>query len=295
MWSRRAAAVAVAGAVLCGLAACSERAEAPAAEVAPASRIVELEGQFAAASRVRGAKAAFLEFLAEDSIVLQPGPVWGRAAWENAEERADTLDWKPDRAQLSADGRWGYSTGPWTLTRAEGGATLTGRYLTVWRESGHGWRVVFDGGFTGAAADGAAPATPARLDAAGCARDSAAKDSDLQQLDIGLAGTADAGSYADRLRDRAAPGLALFHPPNVAGAEGTAALEIAFAALSPTTQLLPMGAGLAGSGDLGYTYGLSAPAAEAAADAAYVHIWCRGPDHWRLLVELRAPLPPPAG
>lgn len=295
MWSRRAAAKAVAALVLCGLSACSERTEAPAAAVAAASRIVELEGQFAAASRARGAKAAFLEFLAEDSIVLQPGPVWGRAAWENAEQRADTLDWRPDRAQLSADGRLGYSTGPWTLTQAEDGATLTGRYLSVWRESADGWRVVFDGGFAGVAADDAAPAGPARLDAADCARDAAARDGDLQQLDIGLAGTADAGSYADRLRDRAAPGLALFHPPDAAGAEGTAALESAFAALSPTTQLLPMGAGLAGSGDLGYTYGLSAPAADASADAAYVHIWCRGSDSWRLLVELRAPLPPPAG
>ncbi len=35
----------------------------------------------AAASRERGARAAFLEFLDQESIVLQPGPIWGRAAW----------------------------------------------------------------------------------------------------------------------------------------------------------------------------------------------------------------------
>jgi len=28
---------------------------------------------------------AFLEFLAGDAVVLQPGPVWGRAAWEVAD------------------------------------------------------------------------------------------------------------------------------------------------------------------------------------------------------------------
>lgn len=245
--------------------------------------IVELEGRFAAASRERGARAAFLEFLAEDSIVLRPGPVWGRAAWEAAPDSPVTLDWKPDRAQLAADGRFGFSTGPWTLTRAEGGAMLEGRYVTVWRQTGDGWRVVFDGGLVGS---GAATEGPVRLDEARCQGDTEARAGDLQALDIELS----AGEFGEQLREVAASGLVLFHAPNAAGAEGMA-LEAAIAALSPTGQLLPMGAGLATSGDLGYTYGLAAPSVDASADAAYVHIWCRAADGWRLLLELRAPLP----
>ncbi len=299
MWRNRVTAFLVAPLALCALAACGERQPPPPA--ATGGTIVELEGRFAAASRERGAKAAFLEFLAEDSIVLQPGPVWGRAAWEAADELPGTLAWAPDRAQLAADGRFGYASGPWTLTSKEGKPVLEGRYVTVWRKAGGngetdaGWRVVFDGGFARAPSATAAPTQPVRLDSAQCTGDPAAQGSELQLLDLDLAGTPGGDSYAARLRQHAAPGLVLFHPPNAEGAEGTAALESALAALSPVTQLLPMGAGTATSGDLGYTYGLAAPAAEASADAAYVHIWCRSADGWRLLLELRGPLPPPAG
>lgn len=300
MWRNRVAVLVVAPLALCALAACSERKPArPLA--ATGSLIVELEGQFAAASRARGAKAAFLEFLAEDSIVLQPGPVWGRAAWEAADDLPGTLDWTPDRAQLAADGRFGYATGPWTLTDAEGKPAIGGRYVTVWRKTGGNgegdaaWRVVFDGGFARAPSAATAPTQPVRLDSALCVGDPAAKAGDLQVLDLGLAGTPGGDSYAARLRQHAAPGLVLFHPPNAEGAAGAEALEAALAALSPTTQLLPMGAATATSGDLGYSYGLAAPAAEASADAAYVHVWCRSTDGWQLLLELRGPLPPSAG
>ena len=274
--------------------ACGERkpAEPPAAT---GGLLVELEGQFAAASRERGARAAFLEFLDEESIVLQPGPVWGRAAWETADELPGTLDWAPDRAQVASDGGFGYASGPWTLTSPEGQPMLEGRYVTVWRKAAGvdaAWRVVFDGGFARPPTE-AAPAQPLSLDAAQCAGDPAAQDSDLQQLDLGLAGEPGAESYSQRVQQYAAPELVLFHPPNAEGATGAEAVEVALAALPPTLQLLPMGAGAASSGDLGYTYGLAAPAADASANAAYVHVWCHGPAGWRLLLELRAPLPPP--
>lgn len=283
----------VAPAALCLLVACGERAAEAPAEVAAGATLVELEGRFAAASRAQGAKAAFLEFLAEDSIVLQPGPVWGRAAWEAMPDRPGTLDWAPDRAQLAADGRFGYASGPWTLADADGKRVAEGRYVTVWRKSGEEWKVVFDGGLPRAPTAMTLPQAHARLDAAHCTGDPAAKGGDLQLLDLGLAGAADGDGYAARLRQLAAPGLALFHPPNAEGAESAGALDAALAALPATTQLLPMGAGVATSGDLGYTYGLAAPGPGASADAAYVHVWCRGTDGWRLLLELRAPLPAP--
>jgi hypothetical protein len=85
---------------------------------------------------------------------------------------------------------------------------------------------------------------------------------------------------------------ALFHPPAVAGALDAAARLTALTALPATLQYWPMGAGIAQSGDLGYSYGLSAPAPGASADAAYVHIWCRQAPGWRLAVQLRSNFPP---
>jgi ketosteroid isomerase-like protein len=93
-------------------------------------------------------KAAFLEFLGEDSIVLQPGPVWGRAAWTVRKEVMAKLEWVPDRAQLAQSGDFGFTTGAWLLTPADPAAgKAEGRYFTVWQQSAGGWRVLFDGGF----------------------------------------------------------------------------------------------------------------------------------------------------
>jgi ketosteroid isomerase-like protein len=138
----------------CAAAACS-REPAPGRAGLPAdgppathATLVELEAGFAAAARDRGVKAAFLEYLGADSIVLQPGPVRGRAAWTGKSEVPATLEWLPDRAQMSRSGEFGFSTGPWLLTpddAADGPAE--GRYLSVWHKTGDDWRVLFDGGF----------------------------------------------------------------------------------------------------------------------------------------------------
>jgi hypothetical protein len=72
--------------VACAAAACSRESApgraGPPAALPPATHatLIELEAGFAAAARERGVKAAFLEYLGEESIVLQPGPVRGRAA-----------------------------------------------------------------------------------------------------------------------------------------------------------------------------------------------------------------------
>ena len=176
------------------LAGCATR---PAAqpEVQPprtAQLVVDLEGRFAAASREKGARTAFLEFLAGDAVVLQPGPVWGRAAWEVADELAGTLDWAPDWAELAGDETLGFATGPWLLTPTEG-APVEGRYLTVWRKSAAGWAVVFDGGFGRRAAETvSSPAPQARLGVAKCEPGSRASPGELQLRDLSLSGSVDA-------------------------------------------------------------------------------------------------------
>lgn len=290
---RVARSIAAGAAIMLASCAAAPPAGRPAAVADGGAWIAELESRFAEASRARGARAAFLEFLAADSIVLQPGPVWGRATWEAAEDLPGTLDWAPDMALLSAGGELGFSTGPWTLRPREPGPVVEGRYLSVWRRTADGWRVVFDGGFGRKPGDeplvpGAAP----RLDPAPCEPGPAVPSGELQLADLALSGSASGEDHAARVLARAASGLVVFHPPDVEGARDGQAQRVALSALPVTTQLWPMGAGIAGSGDLGFSYGLSAPAPDATADAAYVHVWCRAADGWRLLVALRTPLSP---
>jgi hypothetical protein len=87
------------------------------------------------------------------------------------------------------------------------------------------------------------------------------------------------------------PDAWLFDGPSIEGAGVAAAREAALAKLPMALHYWPMGAGIASSSDLGYSYGLSAPDPGASADASYVHIWCRNGGGWRLALQLRTSLP----
>ncbi len=226
--------------------------------------------------------------------MLQPGPVWGRAAWTVRKEAQDTLEWQPDRAQLSRSGDLGFTTGPWLLTPRDADAgTAEGRYLSVWGKTGVGWRVLFDGGF-GRAPAGAwdSRSSEPKLGSHACLGGEPMPPGELQLLDLEISGIAGGESHQARIRRRLAPASALFHPPSVEGALDAATQSAVLAALPATLQYWPMGAGIADSGDLGYSYGLSASAPGASADSAYVHIWCRLAPGWRLAVQLRSNFPP---
>ncbi len=185
------------------LGACPSRPaqQAPAAVAETHSTIVDLEARFAAASRERGAKAAFLEFLHEESIVLQPGPTWGRAAWTTNDELPGTLDWLPDRAQISAAGDLGFASGPWVLEpRDPEGRRIEGRYVTVWKKGSAGWRVIFDGGF-GRKPAGAWEARSKNpvLGPFACERGAAVPPGELQLLDLAMSGIPGGRTHQERV------------------------------------------------------------------------------------------------
>lgn len=281
--------------VAAALGACSSgpAPKAPAAAAEDHATIVSLEARFAAASRERGARAAFLDVLHDESIVLQPGPTWGRAAWTVNEDLPGTLDWLPDRAQISVDGDLGFASGPWMLEpRDPEGARVEGRYVTVWKKDTAGWRVIFDGGFgrKPAGAWEARSKEPA-LGPFACERGAAVPPGELQVLDLAISGIPGGRTHQERVLAELDDRAVLFHRPAVEGAADAAARATALAALPATLQYWPMGAGIASSGDLGYSYGLSAPDPAASADASYVHIWCRHREGWRLALQLRTRLP----
>jgi ketosteroid isomerase-like protein len=118
-------------------------------ETAALKGLLETEYAFGqqAHTSVRG---AFLEYLAEDSLVLQPGPVPGRAFYMAAKEVAGSLEWFPADADVAASGDLGFTTGPWIYSLT--GAQIHGHFVTVWkRDATCRWRVEFDGGVSHAA------------------------------------------------------------------------------------------------------------------------------------------------
>jgi hypothetical protein len=109
-------------------------------------------------------REAFLEYLAEGSLVLEPMPVPGRAFYSAAQDDSGKLEWYPALADLSGSEDLGFTTGPWIYTAAAGGAPLHGDFLTIWkRDATCRWQVEFDGGISHVAPTEAEPeATPDR-------------------------------------------------------------------------------------------------------------------------------------
>lgn len=118
-------------------------------------RLLNTDTQFAKMSLEKGAAEAFNYFLTEDAMGMSHGqhPVIGREKLyaEMKEGQEDyTLDWEPQRAEVSAseDMGWTWGTFTMTFTDDEGQDQMQyGKYLNIWARQDDGqWRVLVDMG-----------------------------------------------------------------------------------------------------------------------------------------------------
>jgi len=86
-----------------------------ASDTAALRSLLETEYAFGQAAR-NSVRAAFLEYLADDSLVLQPGPTPGRAFYAAAKDNSNKLEWYPAMADLAGSDDLGFTTGPWIYT-----------------------------------------------------------------------------------------------------------------------------------------------------------------------------------
>src|SRR5256714_1162070 len=111
--------------------------------------LVEMEHAFAKAAATKGTRDAFLEFLADDGIIFQPGPVNGKKFWTERPSRKGLLSWEPIFADVSRAGDLGYTTGPWEFrpNGPDDQPVAFGQYFTIWKKQGDGsWKAVLDRG-----------------------------------------------------------------------------------------------------------------------------------------------------
>jgi len=111
--------------------------------------LVEMEHAFAKAAATKGTRDAFLEFLADDGIIFQPGPVNGKKFWSERQPRKGLLSWEPIFADVSRAGDLGYTTGPWEFrpNGPDDQPVAFGQYFTIWKKQRDGsWKAVLDRG-----------------------------------------------------------------------------------------------------------------------------------------------------
>ena len=111
--------------------------------------LVQAERDFAKAAATKGTRDAFLEFIADDGILFQPGPVNGKKLWTERQPRKGLLSWEPIFADVSRAGDLGYTTGPWEFrpNGPDDKPVAFGQYFTIWKKQADGsWKFVLDRG-----------------------------------------------------------------------------------------------------------------------------------------------------
>lgn len=272
--------------LLAALAAgCAEKL--PHAHVLP---LVEAEQAFARSSAAQGTKAAFLDHLAPDAVILDPEPVPGRPHHAGQPDAGPKLTWTPSYAEIARSGDFGYTAGPYRRTGADGQVRF-GHHVAVWQKQGKRWLVVVDAGVAhlpplqvSEPLSYAPPPRPAR----GAAVDITAGLRALMATDDALiAAWATSGSQA--LLAHATDDLRYF-PPGVLPLAGRGAVQAALAVSRDELRFTQTGAGLASSGDLGYTHGRATRKTGPEApplSGGYLRVWRRSAAGvWQVALEL---------
>lgn len=120
--------------------------------------MVDTDKAFSAASEKDGMKKAFLEYIADDAVLLRPGflpIVEGNVIkFLNAQEDTSfTMTWEPKGGDIASSGDMGYTYGVYKVATAD--TTLMGTYLNVWRKQADGkWKFVIDTGNPGVEKEG---------------------------------------------------------------------------------------------------------------------------------------------
>ncbi len=276
----------------------------PAAAQAALDSLVATERAFAALSAAKGMKQAFLTYLAEGSVVFQPGPVDARKTWEARPASAATLNWEPAFACVSSAGDMGYTTGPWEFhpsadtagTPSPPESYLYGQFNSVWvKQKRSGWLVLADIGVTharparGGVGSGeftAGPTLKVRTMKSGRAS--------LPEEDQRLSKTMRSAGAREALAAHGASDLRV-NSEGRRPAVGLEAAQARFDSLGGFYEFRTEGSAIARSGDLGYSYGLAEhylSANAAPADTSvFMHVWRQeGGRFWRLALAVISPL-----
>jgi ketosteroid isomerase-like protein len=268
--------------------------------------LVKAERAFAAASLAKGTRTAFLEFLAEDSILFRPSPVPGKKWIAEHPAPPTLLTWEPVFADVAQSGDLGYTTGPWEIRpkSPQDKPTAYGQYVSVWKRQADGtWKAVIDLGISHAAPEGNPKILQPSNFKAGSekARRNVRIDeerSELLAFDRELASSVSEKGSAQAYLRYLADDARLFREKTVP----VAGKREIFAILSQSggkPVLQPNRADISNAADLGYTYGTSRSMASDSAGAVgvagnYVHIWKRRGNRWTLVLDIESPSQRPA-
>jgi ketosteroid isomerase-like protein len=136
----------------CGCVAPRPAPTVPPVEVPGPESLLEVDRAFARLAVEKGVAEAFYTYASEDAMLFPVGelPVKGRDAIriQMATAMGGQLRWEPREAEISSDGRLGYTWGYFEHQKpgADGQSVLRhGKYVTVWKRAVDGlWKFALD-------------------------------------------------------------------------------------------------------------------------------------------------------
>jgi ketosteroid isomerase-like protein len=265
-----------------------------------ARTIVENEGNFYRMGQEQGTKAAFLQFLADESIVFHPGPTNGKQEWQKRPEKGISLKWRPVFAAISRSADLGYTTGPseWRKEKEDAQPFGYGQFLSIWKKQADGaWKVAVDVGCEVPGApkteepaeveysisEAPAPATPPdRTASARLLRNAEGKFANVARTDSTAALLASASESVRVHRDGVFPAV------------GRDAAALMLSVTRGELTLEKMGGAMSEAADLAYSYGkYTFVRPEKTERGHYLQIWRVEKDGaFKLALDFHAPLPP---
>jgi hypothetical protein len=105
--------------------------------------LIAAENYFAAYTKDKGIRDAFLKVSDENTLLYKPNPVKAEAFFDKKSSNdPGKLDWSPSFAKISKSGDWGFTSGAYSYSSSINTTAVYGQYLSVWRTNSKGvWKL----------------------------------------------------------------------------------------------------------------------------------------------------------
>lgn len=108
--------------------------------------VIDAEMRFSDRAAASDTRTAFLEFAADSGVIFNRQPENAKQSWTKRQPNNSLFEWRPARADVSASGKLGYTTGSWAFSRNRTETPVAwGEYFTIWKKQADGeWKFVLD-------------------------------------------------------------------------------------------------------------------------------------------------------
>ena len=141
--------------VLLGTTACNNPKQKEPDLIAEKIGLLQSDKAFSDLSMQKGMKAAFLEVLDSNGVLIRSNylPIVGANAIDYLLQQNDTsysINWQPQQAVVSQSADMGYTFGVYAVHPKYQDTVLYGTYVNIWKKDVNGvWKIVLDTGNEG--------------------------------------------------------------------------------------------------------------------------------------------------